>query len=154
MRQGARVLQSIHKQLDVTNVEDTVEDIREQMEITQQIANAISDPVNVGLEGLDEVRELPGFGRSAHTLLMLAHSVQGELEAELASLEQDVLDERLSGADQVPVQSPVSRVAASESLFFVRAKSRFSNLPVPAKAVTVEDDEEEQLRQLQASLAM
>ena len=62
MRQGGKVLQSIHKQLDVTNVEDTMEDIREQMEITQQIANAISDPVNAGLENLDEVRELPEFG--------------------------------------------------------------------------------------------
>lgn len=128
MRQGARVLQSIHKQLDVTNVEDTVEDIREQMEITQQIANAISDPVNVGLEGLDEVCELPGFGRSVHTLLMFPHSVQEELEAELASLEQDVLDERLSGADQVPVQSPVSRVAASES-FSLLGPSPVSQIP-------------------------
>jgi len=57
MRQGAKVLQLIHKQLDVTNVEDTMEDIRDQMETTQQIANAISDPVNVGLEDLDDVRE-------------------------------------------------------------------------------------------------
>jgi charged multivesicular body protein 4 len=57
MRQGAKVLQLIHKQLDVNNVEDTMEDIREQMEVTQEIANAISNPVNVGLEGLDDVRE-------------------------------------------------------------------------------------------------
>jgi Snf7 len=56
MRQGAQVLKSIHKQFDVDKVEDTVEDIREQMEITQQIAHAISDPFNVGMEGLDEVR--------------------------------------------------------------------------------------------------
>ena len=56
MRQGAQALQLMHRQLDVNKVEDTVEDIREQMEITQQIANAISDPLNVGIEGLDEVR--------------------------------------------------------------------------------------------------
>jgi len=57
MRQGAKVLQSIHKQLDLTKIEDTMEDIREQMETTQQIADAISNPLNVGLESLDEVRE-------------------------------------------------------------------------------------------------
>lgn len=56
MRQGAQALKSIHKQLDVNGIEDTVEDIREQMEITQQIANAISDPLNVGMDSLDEVR--------------------------------------------------------------------------------------------------
>lgn len=55
MRQGAQALKSIHRQLDVNKIEDTVEDIREQMEITQQIANVISDPLNVGMEGLDEV---------------------------------------------------------------------------------------------------
>ena len=131
MRQGARVLQSIHKQLDVTNVEDTMEDIREQMDMTQQIAKAISDPINVGLEDLDEVRELPEFGWSVHTLLTLLRSVQEELNAELAGLEQEVLDERLSGADRVPIASPVSRVSrvevqASKSLFFAGAKSRFS----------------------------
>lgn len=85
---------------------------------------------------------------------MFPRSVQEELNAELAGLEQEVLDERLSGADRVPVANPVSRVEASKSLFFVRAKSRFSYPPVAVKAVTVEDDEAEELRQLQASLAM
>ena len=46
------------------------------------------------------------------------NSVQEELKAELAELEQDVLDERLSGADRAPVASPVSRIAASKSPFF------------------------------------
>jgi len=57
---------------------------------------------------------------------MFLHFVQDELNAELAGLEQEVLDERLSGADRVPVASPVSRVAASRSSFFVVVKSRFS----------------------------
>ena len=38
--------------------------------------------------------------------------VQDELNAELEGLEQEVLDERLSGADRVPVTSPVSKAAA------------------------------------------
>lgn len=48
--------------------------------------------------------------------------VQDELNAELAGLEQEVLDERLTGADPVPVTSPVSKVAPSESSFMVRPK--------------------------------
>ncbi len=129
------MLQSIHKQLDVTNVEDTMEDIREQMDMTQQIAKAISDPINVGLEELDEVREPPEFGWCVHTLLMFPRSVQEELNAELADLEQEVLDERLSGADRVPIVSPVSRVKVepSKSPFFPGAKSRFSYPQGPRK---------------------
>jgi hypothetical protein len=54
---------------------------------------------------------------------------------ELAQLEQEALDERLSGADAIPTAS-------------IQALG-------PTKAPTsVEDDEAEQLRQLQASLAM
>jgi hypothetical protein len=59
MRQGAQALKTVHKQLDMSKIDDTVEEIREQMEITQQIANAISDPLNLGLDGLDEVRRGP-----------------------------------------------------------------------------------------------
>jgi charged multivesicular body protein 4A/B len=52
---------------------------------------------------------------------------------ELAELEQETLDERLSGADTVPISQPVKTKSFT---------------------VTEEEDEEEQLRQLQASLAM
>lgn len=55
MRQGAQALKVIHGQLDVTKIEDTMEDVRDQMEITQEIANAISDPLNIGVDALDEV---------------------------------------------------------------------------------------------------
>lgn len=55
MRQGAQALKTIHGQLDVDKIEDTMEDIRDQMETTMQIGCAISDPLNIGVEGLDEV---------------------------------------------------------------------------------------------------
>jgi len=130
MREGAKVLQSIHKQLDVNKVEDTVEDIREQMEITQQIAKAISDPLNLGLDGLDEVCvERLGSVWCALLFADVSRFVQDALNAELAGLEQEVLDERLNGADPVPVASPVSKVAPSTSHFFAKPKLRFSHLP-------------------------
>lgn len=51
---------------------------------------------------------------------------------ELAELEQETLDERLSGANTVPTTQP-------------------ARIQVPVRE---EEDEDEQLRQLQASLAM
>jgi hypothetical protein len=60
-------------------------------------------------------------------LLMFPRSVQDELNAELADLEQEVLDERLSGADRVPVTSPTSKEATGKPPFL--PKLWFSHSP-------------------------
>jgi hypothetical protein len=67
-----------------------MDSIREQMEVSNQISEAISSPHNLGID-IDE----------------------DELKDELAELEDQQLQERLAGAERVPVHSPVSnRVAA------------------------------------------
>ncbi|EMD40842.1 hypothetical protein CERSUDRAFT_131156 [Gelatoporia subvermispora B] len=65
-----------------------------------------------------------------------------ELKAELDEMEQDELNERLMGAEHAPVHQPSGR-----------AQERESHAP-GAQPVAVEDDEETQLRELQAALAM
>jgi hypothetical protein len=67
-----------------------MDSIREQMEVSNQISEAISSPHNLGIN-IDE----------------------DELKDELAELEDQQLQERLAGAERVPLHSPVSnRVAA------------------------------------------
>ncbi|EKM59802.1 uncharacterized protein PHACADRAFT_250534 [Phanerochaete carnosa HHB-10118-sp] len=61
---------------------------------------------------------------------------EDELRQELADLEQEELDTRLAGADHVPVHHPAGKVTAK-----------------PAKVAEL-DDEEAQLKELQAALAM
>ncbi|KAI0729327.1 Snf7-domain-containing protein [Fomitopsis betulina] len=63
-----------------------------------------------------------------------------ELKAELAGLEDEELDKRLMGADHVPVHHPGGSIAVEER--------------PSAAAVAMEDDEDAQLRELQAALAM
>lgn len=67
-----------------------------------------------------------------------SNGLQDELKAELGELEQEDLNERLLGADHVPVHTPAgpSRVEAR-----------------PATA-TVQENEDAELQALQASLAM
>lgn len=62
-----------------------MDSIREQMELTNEISDAISNPVG-----------------------MLGHDVADEedLQRELEELEQEQLDERLANAQPVPVHSP------------------------------------------------
>ncbi|KIP07697.1 hypothetical protein PHLGIDRAFT_70544 [Phlebiopsis gigantea 11061_1 CR5-6] len=61
---------------------------------------------------------------------------EDELKQELADLEQEELDTRLAGADHVPVHHPAGKIATK---------------PIQTAE---EDDEETQLRELQAALAM
>lgn len=68
-----------------------MDSIREQMELTNEISDAISNPTNVGLETDDE-----------------------ELKAELAELEAEKLDEVLMGADRVPSHVPSGPELAAE----------------------------------------
>lgn len=101
----------------VDKVDATMDQIREQMDLTNEISDAISNPVGMG-----------------------AMVDEDELEAELEALEQEELDSRLQGADHVPVHTPASPVGVA-------------NGREHAPAVADEDDEEAQLRQLQAELA-
>lgn len=81
------------------------------------------------------------------------------MKDELAQLEQEVLDEKLAGASHVPVHTPAgpSRVAGMLTLC---TRDRYAPLthalffPTERRQAAAEDDEEAQLRELQASLAL
>ncbi|ORX33705.1 putative late endosome to vacuole transport-related protein [Kockovaella imperatae] len=65
---------------------------------------------------------------------------EDELNAELEALEQEELDDRLAGAERAPIHAPVSPTGVHTGPTIT--------------ATAEEDDEEAQLRQLQAELAM
>ncbi|KAH7908493.1 vacuolar-sorting protein SNF7 [Hygrophoropsis aurantiaca] len=110
MKKASDALEVIHKHADITKVDETMQRIQEQRDIANEIADAISGPP---ISELDE----------------------DDLKQELADLEQEQLDERLAGADHVPVHIPPGAHSV-------------------ARPIAVEDDEETQLRELQAALAM
>ncbi|KAJ1310528.1 hypothetical protein OPQ81_007258 [Rhizoctonia solani] len=117
MRQGAQALRDIHGNLTIDKVDATMDQVREQMELTEEISQAISNPLNVGVD-LDE----------------------DDLKNELAELEQEELNDRLMGADRVPLHTPA--VATGPSMVSAgRSKAE------------EEDAEERELRELQAALA-
>ncbi|WVN85732.1 vacuolar-sorting protein SNF7 [Cryptococcus depauperatus CBS 7841] len=116
MKKGADALKGIHSNLTAEGVDATMDKIREQMDLTNEISDAISNPVGMGIV-LDE----------------------DDLKEELDALEQEQLDDRLAGADRVPNHLPASPIGQTTGKIASRED---------------EDDEEAQLRQLQAELAM
>jgi len=83
MRQGAQALRDIHGNLTIDKVDATMDQVREQMELTNEISEAISNPLGAATD-IDEE----------------------DLKNELAELEQEELNDRLMGADRAPVHTP------------------------------------------------
>lgn len=83
MKQGAQAMKQIHGEYDVDKVENTMDDIREQVELADEISEAISRPV--GNEYIDE----------------------DELDEELAALQEEANEEK--AAKNKPASIPAQR---------------------------------------------
>ncbi|KAL0085535.1 Snf7 family [Phycomyces blakesleeanus] len=114
MRSGAEAMKNIHGSMDINKVDATMDDIRDQMDIADEISVAISRPVGIG-EDLDE----------------------DELLNELEELEQEELDAKMLETPSPAVYTP--NVPRHE--------------PERNKRIE-EEDEEAELKALQASMAM
>ncbi|KAF6218581.1 hypothetical protein HO133_005932 [Letharia lupina] len=120
MKNAGAAMKQIHGKMTMEDVDTTMEQLREQHELTQEIGNAITSmPIT---EPIDE----------------------DELEADLAALEQENLDEKMLGTGTVPVADSLNRLP----------KAANGELKGKSKAPVEEEDEEEELRKLQAEMAM
>lgn len=113
MQQGAKAMKQIHGNMNLDKVDQTMDEIEEQVVLGQEISNAISRPMG------NEIDE-------------------DELEDELEALEQETLEEKMVGVGRAPVGGITTSVPA------VSSKAQ----------VQEEDDEEEELRKLQAEMAL
>lgn len=114
MQKGANALKDIHGKMTVDKVDNILADIQDNMQVANELSEALS---NTGLSGVD----------------IDVH----DLKNELAELEQEELNERLAGAEHVPVHHPAG-----------------PSIVESPRQRTAEEDEEADLRQLQAELAM
>ncbi|KZT13071.1 Snf7-domain-containing protein [Laetiporus sulphureus 93-53] len=115
MKKASGALKDIHGRLTIDKVDTTMAEIQEQTQLANEVSEAISAATYSGVD-IDEE----------------------DLKAELADIEQDELNERLMGADHVPLHLPAGPSKVEEG----------------RQPVALEDDEEAQLKELQAALAM
>ncbi|KAG5985345.1 ESCRT-III subunit protein snf7 [Claviceps digitariae] len=120
MQQAGKAMKHIHGKLTPEKVDQTMDELREQNALSEEIVNAITNnPIG---EPIDD----------------------DELEAELDELQQEKLDEDILKTGNVPVSDLVQRMP-----------SVANQEPVSNRAhAEEEDDEEAELRKLQAEMAM
>lgn len=122
--------------------------VAEEREIADEIAKVIS-AAPYGTTEEDEVSAL-----SARLMSQLNH-FQDDLKAALDELEQEQLDNMLAGATHAPIHNPdgpsrISGKLRTSQLMTTNLTCAFTAPPAAVK----EDDEDAELRQLQAELAM
>lgn len=115
MKNASNAIKQIHGGLTVDQVDQTMEDLREQHAVGEEIAEALTQ--GAGTMGVDE----------------------DELDEELAELQQEQLDERMLKTGSVPVSDQLNRMPSAPTKNTVSAE---------------EEDEEAELRKLQAEMAM
>lgn len=97
MKQGAKAMKSMHNGLDLDKVDETMEEIREQVELGEEISDAISRPMYTGANEVDEE----------------------ELDEELDMLAQEAAmgEARPTGAQRVSLPSaPSDKIQAEEKV--------------------------------------
>jgi len=120
MRNAGKAMQQIHAGLTIDKVDQTMEDLREQHAISEEISEAITQ--SVGNNDIDE----------------------DDLMDELANLQQQEMDNKMVDTGTVPVGDRVHRLPTAAQ----------GELKGKAPAHAEQEDEEEELRKLQAEMAM
>ncbi|KAJ2511199.1 ESCRT-III subunit protein snf7 [Coemansia sp. RSA 1939] len=124
MQTGAEAMKGIHKDLNVDKVDETMDEIREQMDLANEISDAISQPQLFGAE-LDE----------------------DELNAELEELEQEVLDKKLLDAEHAPMVLPNAPATSVGQQGQRQQPQQQQQQRQQAATVSDEDDELAELRE-------
>ncbi|KAF2774052.1 Snf7-domain-containing protein [Teratosphaeria nubilosa] len=118
MKNAQAAMKKIHGNLTIDKVDQTMEDLKEQHAIGEEIAEALTQGNATGVD-------------------------EDELDAEFEELQQAELDKQMLRGGQVPVSDQVQRLP------------NVGTGELKGKAQRVEeDDEEEELRKLQAEMAM
>ncbi|KKA29657.1 hypothetical protein TD95_002819 [Thielaviopsis punctulata] len=119
MERASQAMKQIHGKLTPEKVDQTMENLREQNALSEEIVSAIT--MGSLIDPTDEM----------------------DLEDELEAMQQEQLDGELLNSGTVPVQDAVHKMPT------------VADGPIKGKAPAVEeDDEEAELRKLQAEMAM
>lgn len=129
MKEGATAMKTIHKNMTVEQVENTMEDVREQMDVADEINQAIAQPM--GNDALDE----------------------DELMGELEQLEQQNMDEQLLSLPTAAGET-VAGAAQAAPAAAAAAPAAAAAAPAPAAKGKPAKSEADELAQLEAAMAL
>jgi charged multivesicular body protein 4A/B len=127
MQQSLQAMKDARGNIDSDAVEDLVDDMAEEQDISNQIGEAISRPTADMFD--DE-----------------------ELNAELAALEEEALDAQLMGAPAMPTSASATAAQIPQSVFSMPSMPAVPTSSINAPAQVAESEDERALRELSAAM--
>ena len=134
MKQGSKAMKAIHTGMDIDKVDETMDDIREQVELGEEISDAISRPMYSGMNEVDEDEldeELDMLAQEETTQNI--ESIPTQKISQLSS-------ERVSDLPNVPIDKIQGSITTKQH-----------NEP---STEDEEDEDERALRELQAEMGL
>lgn len=130
MKDGAKAMKQMHGDFDIQNVDQTMDDIKDQLDVAAEISDAISRPLG------NEVDE-------------------DELDEELKELEEEQLDDELTkiGEDNKK-QAVAAQPSNANKNVNLPDVSKLPNLNNKPSEVADEDEDEKALRALQEEMGV
>lgn len=141
MKQGASAMKNIHKGLDLDKVDDTMDEIREQVELNQEISEAISKPL-IMQDELDE--------DELDQELKLLESEQQQAQAQ--SLGQAAA--AVAAAPAHAVSQPSIDLPSVPNVKLSGPEKASGQAEAEAQEDEEEDEDERALRELQAEMGL
>ncbi|CAI4978892.1 CPS_HP_G0068160.mRNA.1.CDS.1 [Saccharomyces cerevisiae] len=134
MQEGAKAMKTIHSGLDIDKVDETMDEIREQVELGDEISDAISRPLITGANEVDE----------------------DELDEELDMLAQENANQETSKIVNNNVNAaPISENKVSlPSVPSNKIKQSENSVKDGEEEEDEEDEDEKALRELQAEMGL
>ena len=130
MKNASKAMKNIHGGLTIEKVDETMEQLREQHAVGEEIAEALTQgSLSTGVD-------------------------EEELEDELAELQQEELDNKMLKTGTVPVGDRVDRLPVAREYSLVTFQCRALANNSAATRRVEEEDEEEELKKLQAEMAI
>lgn len=128
LRSGAATLATLHKKVDAGSIDEAMDEVREQLDLANEISEAIAQPFSTGAEeGISD---------------------------ELDELQQEVLNERLlddglTAAPQAAVPDRKEKILGPTPVFPEVEKAPFASAPSSGAEI----DDQAELEELRASMA-
>ncbi|OWB58745.1 hypothetical protein B5S28_g4819 [[Candida] boidinii] len=124
MKQGAKAMKQIHGDFNVDKVDETMDDIREQVDLSEEISDAISRPLGQEID-------------------------DDELEDELAALQQEEIDNKMINTERQQQQKVVTPSNTSKLPDIPNLPSLNNKI-----SIEEDDEDEQALKALQAEMGM
>lgn len=132
MQQGAKAMKSIHKNMDIDQVDETMDNVREQVELSEEISDAISKPLY--LANNNDVDE-------------------DELDQELELLQQENVNNDILLKEQEQKQN-ISLPSVPNNNITTTQQQQQQPVQEEQQQEDEEDEDERALRELQAEMGL